>query len=67
MMVDIRYLDGKLECSIIEVKGNKAFIWYRENGKVGNKKVGYKNVYWGDTDIIAGVRRLWKKRRVSHR
>ncbi|MFX1445765.1 MAG: hypothetical protein ACFFHV_20305 [Promethearchaeota archaeon] len=60
---DIRYLDGKIKCNLIEIMGNKALIMYLEEGDVGNRKVGYKTVKICEIDIILGVRRLWKKKR----
>lgn len=59
---EIRYYLGKIKCKIIFHSERKCLIKYLENGLVGNKKVGYKEVNKYDKDITL-TRFLWKKRK----
>lgn len=49
---NIRYYMGRHAIEIIENKGNRKYIMHLEDGYVGNEKIGYKDVSYGDFDIV---------------
>lgn len=57
-----RYYMGRHKIDIIDTMNNKCYIMHLENGYVGNKREGYKDVFYGDYDIVP-FRLCFKKKK----
>ena len=61
---ELRYYKGKYPCEILHTAFPKALVlWLCNCKEVGNKKVGYKEVFFFGMDIICSMRLLKKEER----
>ena len=57
-----RFYMGRISCVLLSKSKKKAHIMYLMPGRVGNKTEGYKDVSYGDKDIVP-IRMLWRNRK----
>ncbi|HEC39919.1 hypothetical protein LCGC14_0224690 [marine sediment metagenome] len=60
-MSDIRHFRGRHKIKVLIQSGKHAYIKHLEDGYVGNKEIGYKNVKKLEKDITV-VRLCWGRK-----
>lgn len=62
MKMKARWYLGKYAIGVIEVIANKSYVMFLEKGIIGNKKIGYREVEYGEK-VFLYTRNCYKNKK----